>query len=182
MLANFRLSITFLIIILVPFLVAQAQDQKIGYVNTDEILAELPEYKGISQRLDRITQQWRNEIDEMEQQVQELQKEFEAKEVLFTEEVRKQKKDEIKQLKQRKKTFIDSKFGKDGEYFAKQKELLEPVQRVVFDAINTIAERDNYDIILDRAGDTTVIFSKAEWNLNDEVLLELGIDMQNSRN
>jgi len=175
-------SISILCLVLLPLWVVQAQEQKIGYVNTDEILAKLPEYQGISQRLNRITQQWRNEIDEMEQQIQELQKEFEAKEVLYTEQVRKQKKNEIEQLKQQKNTFIDNKFGKDGEYFQRQKELLEPVQRVVFDAVNTVAERDGFDMILDRAGDTTVIFSKPEWNLNDEVLLELGIDVQNSRN
>jgi len=159
-----------------------AQDQKIGYVNTDDILSQLPEYQGIDQRLELITQQWRTEIDEMEQQIEELKKEFEAKEILFTEEVRKQKQQEIEQLITQKEAFVESKFGPDGDYFKRQKELLEPIQRVVFDAISTVAEDNGFDFVFDRAGDVSVMYSRQEWNLNDEVLLELGIDIQNSRN
>lgn len=159
-----------------------AQDQKIGYVNTDEILNQLPEYQGIDQRLELITQQWRTEIDEMEQRIEELKKEFEAKEILFTEEVRKQRQQEIDQLVTQKEAFVKSKFGPDGDYFKRQKELLEPIQRVVFDAISTVAEDNGFDFVFDRAGDVSVMYSRQEWNLNDEVLLELGIDIQNSRN
>jgi len=175
-------SVTALVLFLVAIQSGAAQNQKIGYVNTDDILSQLPEYQGINQRLELITQQWRTEIDEMEQEIEELKKEFEAKEILFTDEVRKQKKQEIEQLITQKEAFVKSKFGPDGDYFKRQKELLEPIQRIVFDAVSTVAEESGFDFIFDRAGDVSVMYSRQEWNLNDEVLLELGIDIQSSRN
>jgi len=173
------------VIIFLSFLAVSelnGQDQKIGYVNTDEILPKLPEYEGISQRLNVISQNWQDEIDQMEEEIATLKKEFEAKEILFTEDIRNQRKLEIEELQKKKKAFIKSKFGPEGEYFKRQKELLEPIQRVVFDAITVVAERNGFDFIFDRAGDVSVIYSRQEWNLNDEVLLELGIDIQNSGN
>lgn len=158
------------------------QDQKIGYVDTDAILSRLPEYQGIDQQLSLLSQEWKKELDSMQQQIDRLKEDFEAREILYTEDVRKQKQQEIQQWVRKRERYLEQKFGSDGEYYQRQRELLEPIQRKIFEAINTVARREGYDFVFDRAADTSMLFFRQEWNLNDEVLLELGIDPDEASN
>ena len=161
---------------------ATAQDQKIGYVDTDYIMSQMSEYEGIQQQLSSISAEWNTELEKMESEIDQLKEDFEAKEILYTDELKKQKQQEIKNKVQQRQQFMDQKFGADGEYFQRQKELLEPIQRKVFKAINTVAEEQNFDFVFDRAQNSNMLFGVEEWNLNQEVLQELGITLNEASN
>lgn len=167
-------SIFFVLLLCVD--VADAQNQKIGFIDSDVIMQQMPEYAGIEQRLSLLSQNWQQEIQEMEEEIAELEREFEAREVLFTDEIRQQRLAEIEQQRQGLDQYVEEKFGPQGEYFTRQKELLEPIQRLVFDALTRVATRDSYDFVFDRAEDTRFLFVQEEWNLTQEVMLELGIN------
>lgn len=159
-----------------------AQQQKTGYVDTDLLVSRIPEYQSIQQQLRLLSQEWRAEVDDMQQEIEALKEDFEAREILYTEEIRNQKEQEINNKIQQREQYVEQKFGPDGEYFQKQKELLEPIQRKVFEAITVVAERDGFDFIFDRSQNTNILFAREEWNLNDEVLLELGISPEDISN
>ncbi len=173
--ANFIFAILFFG---VTFLVipVQAQDQHIGFVDTNEILAKLPEYSGIQQQLNQESQSWREKVLELEAELVELEREFEAREILYTEEVKVQKKKEIEDKRASISTFIESKFGPEGEYFKRQAELLQPLQRKIHEAIMRVVQQGGYTFVLDRAQNTGLIYATPESNLNDLVLEELGIN------
>jgi len=153
----------------------KAQNQKIGFVDSEIIIEQMPEYAGIEQRLNLLSESWRDEINEMAQEIERLKEEFNAREVLFTEEIREQRLAEIDVLENNKEQHIQDKFGPDGEYFQRQRELLEPIQRQLFDAINQVANREGFDFIFDRSEDIRFLFARSEWNITEEVLTELGI-------
>jgi len=159
-----------------------AQGQKIGYVDTDFILSQMPEYQGLEQRLQQLSREWRAELKQMQQEIDRLKEDFEAKEILFTDDVRKQRQEEINNKIQQREQYLDQKFGPEGEYFQRQKELLEPIQRKVFEAISSVARREGYDFVFDKANKTDIMYSRQEWNLNDEVLTELGIEVNETSN
>lgn len=159
-----------------------AQDQKIGYVDTDYILSQMSEYDGIQQQLSSISSEWENELQEMEQEIDQLKEEYQSKEILFTDEMKEKKKQEIQNLENKRQQYLSQKFGEKGEYFQKQKELLEPIQRKVFEAINAVAEQQNFDFVFDRAKDSKMLYGAQEWNLNDEVLRELDITLNDTSN
>jgi len=153
-----------------------AQDQKIGYIDSDLIIESMPEYTGVEQRLALMSENWRRELEEMEREISELERDFEAREILFTDDIRQQRIDEINLMRDQLDRFIEEKFGPRGEYFTRQKELLEPIQRQIFDAVSSVANRDGFDFIFDRSQDTKFLFANQEWNLTEEVMLHLGID------
>jgi outer membrane protein len=159
-----------------------SQDQKIGFVDTDYILSQMSEYEGIQQQMRSVSSKWNSELEQMQQEIEQLKEDFEAKEILYTDELREQKKQEIQNKIEQRQQYLDQKFGAKGEYFQKQKELLEPIQRRVLDAVNTVAEEQNFDFIFDRAQNSNMLFGVQEWNLNDEVLRELGITFNDSSN
>lgn len=159
-----------------------AQEQKIGYVDTDQILAQMTEYQGIQQQLRSISSEWNAKLEEMEQEIDRLKEDFQAKEILYTDELKEQKKQEIQDKIEQRQQYLDQKFGAQGEYFQKQKELLEPIQRKVFEAINTVAEEQNFDFVFDRAQNSNMLYGVQDWSLNDEVLQELGITLNEASN
>ncbi|MGN8225862.1 OmpH family outer membrane protein [Gracilimonas sp. BCB1] len=170
--------------ILIPFLLAGlsqslwAQEQKIGFYESDYILQQIPEYEGIQQQLDLLSTQWKEQVEELENEIQQLQEDYEAKEILYTDEIRNQKKQEIAQKKKQKEQFLAQKFGPEGEYFSRQRELLEPIQRQVFTAVRAVAQQQSFDFVFDRSGDIYMVYANNEYNLNDDILLELGIEVE----
>ncbi len=162
--------------------ITAAQDQKIGYVNTDQILSQMSEYQGIQEQLSTISSEWNKQLDKMEQEIEQLKEDFKAKEILYTEELKKKKQQEIQNKIQQRQQYLDEKFGAKGEYFQKQRELLEPIQRKVFKAINKVANDQNFDFVFDRAQNSNMLFGEQEWNLNEEVLQELGITLNEPSN
>ncbi|MEX0904088.1 MAG: OmpH family outer membrane protein [Balneolaceae bacterium] len=154
----------------------QAQNQKIGFIDSDIIMEQMPEYSGIEQQLELLSEGWEEEIRELELELQELEQDFEAREILFTDEIRRQRLDEISLKRDNLDQLTEEKFGPQGEYFTRQAELLEPVQRKIFDALNEVANRGSFDFVFDRAGEIRFLFTNNEWNLTEEVLSELGMN------
>lgn len=161
---------------------AAAQQQKTGYVDTNLIISKVPEYQSIQQELQSLSQEWRSELSNMQREIDELKEDFNAKEILYTEEIRKQRNQEIQNKVRLREQYLNQKFGPEGEYFQRQKELLEPVQRKVFEAIAVVAEKEGYDFVFDRAQDTALLFAQSEWSLNSKVLLQMGINPDDTSN
>lgn len=157
---------------------ANAQDQKLGYYESDFVLSRIPEYVGIEQRLKILSDGWKNEIQQKKLEIEALEQDYRAKEILYTEEIKKEKLGEIKSKKNQLDSFTAQKFGPNGEYFTKQKELLEPIQRQVFAAVRAVAQRNGFDFVFDRSGDIYMVYARGEWNLNEDILLELGIEIE----
>lgn len=161
---------------------ALAQQQKVGYVNTDQILSQMSEYEGIEKQLNALSAEWNNRLDEMEEEIERLKEDFEAKEILYTDDLKEEKQQEIQNKINQRQQYRNEKFGPEGEYFQKQKELLEPIQRKVFEAVNTVANEQDFDFIFDRAQNSSMLFGEDEWNLNEDVLRELGITLNEASN
>jgi outer membrane protein len=157
--------------------IVSAQNQKTGFIDSEYILSKLPDYSGVEQRLATVVTGWTTEIGTMEKEIDELKRDLQAKEILYTEQVRKDKQEEIDRKIADKDRFVQSKYGPDGEYYKTQETLLEPIQQRIMLAVRTVAERGNYDFVFDRAGDFLFLYTKPQWNLSDDVLRELGIDV-----
>lgn len=173
-----RFSLLLFGILIAGLQTSWAQDQKIGFYESDYILEQIPEYEGIQQQLDLLSSQWQEEAKKLEEEIKDLQEDYEAKEILYTDEIRKQKQQEIAQKKKERERFLAQKFGPEGEYFSTQRELLEPIQRQVFTAVRSVAQKQNFDFVFDRSGDVYMVYANNEFNLNGDILEELGIELE----
>jgi len=156
---------------------AHAQ-QRIGYVDTEYILDRMPEYKTVQQKLDKLEQQWRTEIQQQREKVRKLEQEFEARELLYTEEERTRKQEAISEARTQVEQLRQQYFGPEGELYARQKELMRPIQQRVLEAAESVATADGYDYVVDKKGDTMFLFARDEHDLSDRVLRELGINVE----
>ena len=148
--------------------------QKVGFVDTDYVLKNLPEYADAQKRLDDIAAGWQKDIDNKYADIDKLYKAFQAEQVLLTDEMKQQKQKDIEDKEKAAKDFQKQKFGYQGELFQKRQELIQPIQDKVYDAIQKIATSKSYDFVLDKSSGSVVLYANAKNNISDQVLQALG--------
>lgn len=158
---------------------AQAQ-QRLGYVDSEYILSQTPEFATVEQQVDRLAQDWQREIEQRQQEVDELFQEYQARELLYTNEERQRKREEIVQAEDEVERLRMRYFGPEGELFAEQERLMRPVQERILAAIEEVATEEGYDYVFDKSGEYLFLFAREQYDLSDRVLEELGIDVEGS--
>lgn len=150
--------------------------QRIAYVNTDYILENLPQYKAAQDQLDDLTKKWKSEIQQRVKNIDKLYSKYKAEKVLLPKDEKQQMQEKIAQKEKALKKYKEDKFGDKGKLFQKRKELVKPIQDRVFDAVQKLAKEQSLDIIFDKAGATTMLYTNARYDRSDKVLKLMGID------
>ena len=151
-----------------------AEAQRFAYVDTDRILRHIPDYHEAQKQLDQLAKKWQREIERKYKEIDELYNSLQAEEVLLTEEMKKKREQRITQKKREVRKLQEKRFGRNGDLYKKRKELLQPLQDKVYQAIKKLADRNGYDMILDSNESSNVIYATAEYDLTDDVIEELG--------
>ncbi|MEM8487768.1 MAG: OmpH family outer membrane protein [Bacteroidota bacterium] len=159
---------------------ANAQ-QKIGYVDSDYILEQVPEFATIQQNIDRQAKEWEAELEEAQQTVDDMFREYQARELLYTKEERQRKQEEIVRAEEEAERLRMRYFGPEGELFVQQDNLMRPLQEKLMKAIEVVAATDAYDYIFDKSGDFLFLFAREQYDVSDRVLEELGIEIDERR-
>lgn len=153
-----------------------AEAQRVAYVNTDYILEKLPQYRSAQDQLDQLTKKWKREIQSRVKAIDKLYSKYKAEKVLLPEEEKKKMQEKITQKEKELDKYKEDKFGDKGKLFQKRKELIKPIQDRVFDAVQKLAEEQSLDIVFDKAGATTMLYTNARYDRSDKVLEIMGID------
>jgi len=151
------------------------QAQKIALVDVNEILEELSDYRNAQSEIDNISSKWRQEIALEMDEIKSMYNKFQAEQVLLSDEIKRQREDEIMAKESAVREMQKRRFGPDGDLFRKRQELISPVQDKVFTAIEDLASSRGYDIILDKAGSAGILFANDDYDKTDEVKRKLGI-------
>ena len=159
-----------LLIIFSSSLIAQL---KIGYVDSDSIMDNLPDVQDARQKLDAMIREWQNEIKRMESEYNKKKDDLDKRNLIMTDQTRAEAQKELTELENKISTFRDQKFGANGELFQKQDELMNPVQNKVFNAIQEIAADEDLDFVFDRSGDIMLLYAKPDYDITAKVLEKL---------
>jgi outer membrane protein len=100
---------------------------------------------------------------------------YQAEQVLLSEDMKRQKEDEIMNKEKEVRELQRQKFGPEGELFQKRQELVAPIQNEVFKAVQGFADSRGFDIILDKSSTTGILFLNDEFDKTDDVKRILGI-------
>ena len=164
-----------LLIILLSNLFSFSQSgAKFGYVDSEYILSQIPEYKAAQSELDKTSLMWQKEIDGKYSEVDKLYKAYQADAILLTEEMKKKRENEIINREKEVKDLQKQRFGADGELFKKRQELVKPIQDKVYNAIKAVAEKNGLGFIMDKSGQISLLYASTKYDKSDEVLTVLG--------
>lgn len=149
---------------------------RIGYIDSDTIMDNLPDAQDARQRLDALIQEWQSELNRLENQWKVKYEDYDKRKLIMTDQTRSELESELIKLEQDIGEFREKKFGTNGELFQKQDELMKPVQNKVFNAIDEVARENNLDFMFDRSGDIMLLYAKDEHDYTAKVLVKLKID------
>jgi len=146
---------------------------KIGYIDSDAIMDNLPDVLDARQKLDASIQEWQTELNKLEADWKAKYDDYEKRKLIMTDQTRSETEAALVQLETQIAQYREKKFGTNGELFLKQDELMKPVQNKIFVALKEIAEEDDYDFVFDRSGDIMILFAKEQYDLTAQVLEKL---------
>lgn len=149
--------------------------QRYGIVDTKYILDKMPDYKEAQKKLDQFSIQWQNEIDGKQAALDKMYKDFDAEQVMLSDELKKKREDELFVREKELRDLQRKRFGFEGDLFKKRQELVKPIQDKVYNAIQKIAVNRGFDFILDKSEGITVIFADPKLDRSEDVLKELGV-------
>ena len=152
-----------------------AMAQKYAIIDTRYILDRMPEYMTAQKQLDDIAASWQKEIDEKQAVLDRMYREFDAEEVMLSEELKKKRQDQLFLKEKEVRDLQRQRFGFEGDLFRKRQELIKPVQDKVYNAVQKIATQRGYDFVLDKSEGITIIFADPKLDKSEDVLRELGI-------
>ncbi len=151
------------------------QAQKIAIVDVSAILSNMDDYKKAQQQLDDLAAKWRREIAEEYDEIKGMYNKYQAEQVLLSDEVRRQREDEIMNKETEVRELQKRKFGPEGSLFKKRQELVQPIQERVFNAIEDYADSKGYDFIFDKGSSSGMIFSNSRYDKTDDIKAQLGL-------
>lgn len=164
-----------IIIVFMFVAVMSGMAQRYGIVDSKYILEKIPDYKDAQKKLDQFSAQWQKEIDDKQQALDKMYKDFDAEQVMLSDELRKKREDELFVREKELRDLQRKRFGFEGDLFKKRQELVKPIQDKVYNAIQKIAVARSFDFILDKSEGITVIFADPKLDRSEDVLKELGV-------
>ncbi len=164
-----RLIIFFVSIILILPAINFAQ-LKIGYVDSNTILKELPDAQDAQKTIDALVQEWKDELQKMQKELDAKSADFEKRKLIMSDNKRLEVENEITKMKNDINNYRQSKFGFQGELYTQQEEIMKPVQNKIFLAIESVAEDEELDYVFDRSGDILFLYANEDHDITSLVL------------
>ncbi|MCD8309998.1 MAG: OmpH family outer membrane protein [Prevotellaceae bacterium] len=151
-----------------------AHAQQYALIDTEYILARIPAYQSANEQLEQSSKQWQQEVEEATQAAKALYDDYQANAKDLTDDQRTQKEEEIVAKEKTASELRRNYFGPQGEMYKLQERLMQPIQNDIYEAVKAISQEAGYDVVVDRASATSIIFASPEIDISDEVLIRLG--------
>ena len=162
-----RILIAF-VVFLAAFQLAGAQ--KVAYVNTETILAAIPEYEAAQNELSVLGDKYKAVVETELGKVETLYQNYQANRHSMSATQRQNAENEIiakERVAQEKQKIY---FGEDGIMAKKAEELLDPIRKRVEKAIETVARQGRYDLVIDVAALQGVVYKNEALDLSNQVI------------
>lgn len=135
-----------IILMLAMVLPMLASAQKIGYINSQELLASMPEIRGMQAKLDTLAGQYETQFANMQEEFNKKVADFQKDQATMTAGVRDFRQQEIVEMEQRIQMFYQT-AQKDIQ--AKQQEYLIPIQNRMLEAIKKVGAEQGCTYVMD---------------------------------
>ena len=167
-----KIKVLFLMTIIgLSSLISNAQrGVRIGYIDTEYILQNVPEYQEATTQLDGKVQQWKAEIEQRLNAVDTKKKQLNSEQVLLTKELYEERLEDITFEEAEILDYQQKRFGPNGDLMIQKKQLIQPIQDQIFAAVQEIAGNKQYDFIFDKSADVVMLYSAERFDISELVL------------
>ena len=167
---KFKVLFLLTVIGLMSFSINAQRGVRIGYIDTEYILQNVPEYQEATSQLDKKVLQWKSEIEQKLNVIEQKKKELENESVLLTKELYQERMEDISFEEAEILDYQQKRFGPQGDMIIQKRQLIEPIQDQIFAAVQQIAESKKYDFVFDKSADVVMLYSAERYDISEQVL------------
>ncbi|MDU1904328.1 MAG: OmpH family outer membrane protein [Dysgonomonas sp.] len=148
--------------------------QKFALIDMEYILKNISSYETANQQLEAVSKKWQSEVEAAQQEIQNMYKTYQSELVFLSADQKTKKENEIVEKEKAAQELKRKYFGPEGELYKRREALIKPIQDDIYNAIKEISETKGYQLILDRASASSVIFASPRIDISNEILAKLG--------
>ncbi len=151
---------------------ANAQGGKIGYVNSQRIFSESPDFQEAQARFDKEVEDWNTRAAAMNDVVDSITLENEKNSLIWSAAKRREVENLLTAKQDSLQQFLDQTFGPNGKAERRMAELSKPIEERIIGIIRAVAIEKDFDMVLDVAA-VSIAFAKESLDLTEDVLAEI---------
>ena len=148
---------------------------RIGFLDLDLVLNNNNEYITANQELESKINIWRTEIENRQKEILGKKESLKIESALLTNELIEERIEDIKYDEDLLNTYIDKRFGVEGDWIKEKILLSQPAQDEILIAIREIAADRKLDYVFDSSADILVLHSEKKYDISDLVIRYLEI-------
>jgi outer membrane protein len=142
--------------------------EKVGYVEIEKVISEMPEAKPIKEKLEKEARQAQADLEKMQKDLKDAYDEYERKKAMMRADEQKKKEEELQTKMQQ---LQQQGLSKREALQKREAELLKPVEEKISKTIEKIAQQNGYSIILNKGGvANTVLYGDKSNNLTYKLI------------
>lgn len=169
------LSKVFIITFFVSINLFGQKNVRIGFLDLGLVLDNNNDYITANQELESKINIWRTEIENRQKEILSKKESLKIESALLTNELIEERIEDIKYDEDLLNTYIDKRFGVEGDWIKEKILLSQPAQDEILIAIREIAADRKLDYVFDSSADILVLHSEKKYDISDLVIRYLEI-------
>jgi len=159
-----------ILLFFLSFISFAQKGQRVGYIDMNYILENVPEYVDAQSKLDDKVKKWQQKLDDLSKEIETQKIDLSNEKSLLTKELINEYEEDILIKENELKRLQNAYFGPKGDLFQLRNQLAKPVQDQVYNAVQEIAVRKKFDFVLDKSSDLILLYSNNKFDISEQVL------------
>ena len=139
-------------------------------VNSEKVFKSIDAYNTALSTLDKLADQYQDMVDAKFAEVETLYNNYMNQKASLTAATRQTRENDILAKEKAAQEYQETLFGNDGTLMKKRIEMIEPIQKQVFSAIEAYAKQVGADVVLDSANNPTLLYSNPSVDRTQQVI------------
>ena len=140
----------------------------------------MKEYSEAMNDIDLLSKAWEKEISDMYIEMEKKEISLKNEEILLTKDMYNERRGLLDKEWVSIREYQQKVFGFEGLYFLKKKELIEPIQDIIFESVEKIAKKNRLQIVFDKSSEPILLYTNPIHDYTDYVLEDLGLNKKNN--
>lgn len=161
-----------MIVALVAMLISVAAVSAQNYmvIDSEKVFKSLSSYNNALTEIDQLAEEYQAKVDAKFQEVETLYNSYMQQRAALSETSRQQREQQILKKEQEATEYQESLFGTEGELMKRRMELIQPIQKKVFDTIESFATQYGYDLVIDISANPTVLYYSSKVDFTQRII------------
>ena len=142
-------------------------------INSEQVFKSIDAYNRALTELDELARQYQQQVDNRYTLIEQLYQNYIAQKASLSAAARQSRENDILEREKEAQEYQESIFGSEGTLMKKRQELIQPIQKRVFEAIESYAKQAGADMVLDASNNPTLLYCNPRVDHTQQVIQAL---------